>query len=99
MVKIVKPVVHVHTVTNKTETQQINKSMLPLTGVEGRAGMVAIVEEEGNVDLKDLHFKLQSALPPYAHPIFVRKLHKLDTTGMDGICQTFFLISYFPASP
>ena len=53
-----------------------------IVGQEGRACMVAIVDEQDQLDLVMLHKKLQEALPPYARPLFIRILKKLDTTGM-----------------
>jgi solute carrier family 27 (fatty acid transporter), member 1/4 len=48
---------------------------------EGRAGMVAITDPEGTVNLERLCERLQKALPPYARPLFVRLLKQADLTG------------------
>lgn len=50
-------------------------------GQEGRAGMAAVFDPEGNVDLGVLVEGVRKALPSYARPIFVRILKKLDMTG------------------
>ncbi|KAG5896525.1 hypothetical protein JTB14_020498 [Gonioctena quinquepunctata] len=52
-----------------------------IRGQEGRAGMVAILDPDGGVDLKKLIEGLRKTLPSYARPIFVRILKKLDMTG------------------
>ena len=54
-------------------------SLMP--GIEGRAGMAAIVDEKGTLDLKQLYADLQKSLPAYARPIFIRVLDKVDVTG------------------
>ncbi len=58
-----------------------NKLFLYATGVEGRAGMAAIVDEHHHVDLAELHRDLQKALPAYARPIFLRIIQEMDVTG------------------
>lgn len=50
-------------------------------GQEGRAGMAAILDPEGAVDLKSLAEGVRKALPSYARPIFLRILKKMDMTG------------------
>ncbi|XP_044268759.1 long-chain fatty acid transport protein 4 [Tribolium madens] len=52
-----------------------------IRGVEGRAGMAAIFDPEGTVDLAQLAEGTKKALPFYARPIFIRILKKLDMTG------------------
>ncbi|XP_046398342.1 long-chain fatty acid transport protein 4 isoform X2 [Ischnura elegans] len=52
-----------------------------VTGLEGRAGMIAILDKENTLDLKMLHSGIQKALPAYARPIFIRVLPELDMTG------------------
>lgn len=58
-----------------------------LPGQEGRAGMVAIVDDQNQLDLEKLYKDLQVALPAYARPLFIRILKNVDTTGL-------FLASY-----
>ncbi|KAK3088224.1 hypothetical protein FSP39_016340 [Pinctada imbricata] len=50
-------------------------------GAEGRAGMAAIVDENDNLDLRNLTTQLQQSLPPYARPLFLRLMKEVDTTG------------------
>ncbi|GLH04520.1 Luciferin 4-monooxygenase [Gryllus bimaculatus] len=49
--------------------------------VEGRAGMAAIVDEQGNLDLKKLAEGVKKNLPAYARPLFLRVLTSLPKTG------------------
>jgi citronellyl-CoA synthetase len=50
-------------------------------GVEGRAGMVAFELEEGEeLDLDKLQTLVESELPPYAQPVFIRILRSAETT-------------------
>jgi hypothetical protein len=51
-------------------------------GIEGRAGMAAIVDENYTLDLDVLKSDLQRGLPAYAVPIFIRLMKAVDTTGM-----------------
>jgi len=50
-------------------------------GVEGRAGMAAIVEPSGGLDLKYFLSAVKNQLPSYATPIFLRLVQNLDITG------------------
>ncbi|XP_049811593.1 long-chain fatty acid transport protein 1-like isoform X2 [Schistocerca nitens] len=50
-------------------------------GMEGRAGMVAILDEDSTLDLKAFAEGLKQSLPSYARPIFLRILKKVDMTG------------------
>lgn len=52
-----------------------------LSGIEGRAGMAAIVGSEETVKLPSLATQLQLALPAYAVPLFVRLIEEADMTG------------------
>lgn len=49
-------------------------------GAEGRAGMAAIVVEEG-VDFSSVYAHVSEALPAYAVPRFIRVVEELATTG------------------
>ena len=49
-------------------------------GREGRAGMAAL-QTSGPVDFKLFHAFLQSALPSYARPVFLRVQKSAETTG------------------
>ena len=50
-------------------------------GMEGRAGMTAIVGTEKTVDLNALLQQLSLSLPAYAIPLFVRLIESADVTG------------------
>ena len=50
-------------------------------GVEGKAGMAAIVEDAAKFDLDRFLMKLKAELPSYAIPLFVRLVSSLDITG------------------
>jgi fatty-acyl-CoA synthase len=49
-------------------------------GAEGRAGMAALVVDEG-FDIKAFGEHVGQELPPYAQPLFVRILPAIETTG------------------
>ncbi|XP_049733329.1 long-chain fatty acid transport protein 1 isoform X4 [Elephas maximus indicus] len=51
-------------------------------GVEGKAGMAAIVDPHGQLSPNALYQELQKELAPYARPIFLRLLPQMDTTGV-----------------
>ncbi|MBO0736848.1 MAG: long-chain-acyl-CoA synthetase [Alphaproteobacteria bacterium] len=51
-----------------------------IPGNEGRAGMAAIVAEEG-LNLTALRHHLAAQLPQYARPLFVRLRNSIETTG------------------
>lgn len=50
-------------------------------GVEGKAGMAAIVEDVAKFDLDQFLSNLKAELPSYAIPLFVRLVRNLDITG------------------
>jgi solute carrier family 27 fatty acid transporter 1/4 len=50
-------------------------------GSEGRAGMAAIVDQDGSLNLVKLAEGLKKALPFYARPMFIRIVRKVDMTG------------------
>ncbi|KAK0087178.1 hypothetical protein PV325_001630 [Microctonus aethiopoides] len=50
-------------------------------GMEGRAGMAAIVDPDCLLDFKALAEGLDRALPSYARPIFLRIVKELEMTG------------------
>ena len=50
-------------------------------GIEGRAGMAAIVQPEGGIDLNWFLSAIKNQLPSYAMPIFLRMVKELDITG------------------
>jgi solute carrier family 27 fatty acid transporter 1/4 len=50
-------------------------------GNEGRAGMSAIADPEGTLDLDALTAGINKSLPSYARPLFIRILHQVELTG------------------
>jgi solute carrier family 27 fatty acid transporter 1/4 len=54
--------------------------------VEGRAGMVAIVDTDNTLDLAAFVKGAQATLPSYACPLFVRVLSQLEMTGKNLSC-------------
>jgi len=50
-------------------------------GVEGKAGMAAIVEDAAKFDLDTFLLRLKAELPTYAIPLFVRLVNTIDITG------------------
>ncbi|XP_029043272.1 long-chain fatty acid transport protein 4-like [Osmia bicornis bicornis] len=50
-------------------------------GMEGRAGMAAIVDPDSLLDFKALAEGLEKALPAYARPIFLRIVKEIEMTG------------------
>ena len=69
-------------------------------GVEGRAGMAAIVQPEGGIDLNWFLSAIKNQLPSYAMPIFLRMVKELDITGKNEYIiifncrRTYHLIEY-----
>uniref|UniRef100_A0A8C5JZ81 long-chain-fatty-acid--CoA ligase n=1 Tax=Jaculus jaculus TaxID=51337 RepID=A0A8C5JZ81_JACJA len=57
-------------------------------GVEGKAGMAAIVDPHSKLDPNSMYQELQKVLAPYARPIFLRLLPHVDTTGTFKIQKT-----------
>lgn len=43
--------------------------------------MAALVDPRGQLDLNELARSLDTALPKYAHPIFIRILSEIELTG------------------
>lgn len=52
-----------------------------IPGTEGKAGMAAIVDTEGKLDLEHLGAGIRGSLPPYARPLFIRVLSELPMTA------------------
>jgi len=52
-----------------------------IPGNEGKAGMVAIEDADGRLDLTELLVRLKLNLPGYAIPVLVRVVRKLETTS------------------
>ncbi len=59
-------------------------------GAEGRAGMAALTLEEGctELDLASISEHINSELPAYARPVFLRIQRELDTTGTFKMVKT-----------
>lgn len=55
---------------------------------EGRAGMAAIVDPNNALDITTLAERFDKTLPPYARPIFIRVLQKMNMTGTFKIKKT-----------
>lgn len=49
--------------------------------MEGKAGMAAIVDPDGKIDLQNLAAGIKGSLPPYARPVFIRIMSELPMTG------------------
>lgn len=52
-----------------------------IPGSEGKAGMAAICDPEGKLDLKTFLRDVRNALPAYAVPLFIRVVKDLEATG------------------
>ncbi len=50
-------------------------------GAEGRAGMAAIYDENGSLNIDRLAKDVREQIPVYARPQFIRILTKIDLTG------------------
>jgi fatty-acyl-CoA synthase len=60
--------------------KEANVYGVTVPGMDGRAGMAAVVTGAG-FDIAGLAMALSANLPPYARPVFVRLLPELETTG------------------
>lgn len=49
--------------------------------LDGKAGMAAMVDPKGDLDLAAFAFALDKSLPFYARPIFLRILNSIELTG------------------
>ena len=59
-------------------------------GVEGKAGMAAIVEEAGKFDLERFLNRIRAELPAYAIPLFIRLVSTIDITGEKSMSNLSF---------
>jgi solute carrier family 27 fatty acid transporter 1/4 len=50
--------------------------------------MAAIADPDNTLDIKTLTGALEKTLPPYARPVFIRVLEKMDITGTFKIKKT-----------
>lgn len=69
------------TVSNMVQLKDAVVYGVEIPGTEGRAGMAAIHDPEGVVDLGHLAKGIQEQLPAFARPLFVRLVKHLDITG------------------
>lgn len=60
--------------------------LLQVPGSEGRAGMAALVEPEGGLDVAGFLKAVKKQLPPYAIPMFLRVVKHVDITGVYYCC-------------
>ena len=75
-----------NTTTKVYKNLQVACYGVEIPGAEGRAGMIAIVQED-DVDMDELSRELQQRLPPYAVPLFVRVVDKLEYTATEKIIK------------
>ena len=69
------------TVSNMIELKDAVVYGVEIPGTEGKAGMAAIHDPEGEVDLQQLAMGVKEKLPSFARPLFVRFVKHLDITG------------------
>ncbi|MEO8301345.1 MAG: long-chain-acyl-CoA synthetase [Rhizomicrobium sp.] len=60
--------------------REANVYGVTVPGVDGRAGMAALVAD-GDFSFDDLSFRLKARLAPYARPIFLRLSSSIEVTG------------------
>lgn len=68
--------------TKDHKYSNITKYSWQIRGAEGRAGMAAIYDENGTLDVNKLASDIKEQLPAYSRPQFVRILTKIDLTGI-----------------
>lgn len=76
----------------KINLRRHNSLILSCSGVEGKAGMAAIADSDGTFDCDAFLQKVQTALPPYARPVFLRLSPSVDTTGKPPRMTSHFWI-------
>lgn len=76
-----------YTCTDQTQNFVVSKCSVSLPwppqvpGAEGRAGMAAIIDDEGSLNLEELYTSITKILPSYARPLFLRTVKQLEMTG------------------
>jgi acyl-CoA synthetase (AMP-forming)/AMP-acid ligase II len=60
---------------------EVNAYGVQIPGTEGRAGMIAMVLKHSDFDGESFRDHVDSSLPAYARPLFVRVREKMETTG------------------
>ncbi|CAG7699633.1 unnamed protein product [Allacma fusca] len=68
-------------ITSITQLKDCIVYGVQIPGTEGRAGMAAIVDPSASLDLGVLASGVQSKLPAYARPLFLRLTKQIETTG------------------
>ena len=65
-------------------------------GVEGKAGMAAIVEDAAKFDLDSFLQRLKAELPSYSIPLFLRLVNSIDITGncLSSVASTLTFIVF-----
>lgn len=71
------------------ETATVYGVEIPHT--DGRAGMVAIPDEDENVDLQKLHMSCVEQLPKYSRPLFVRLVKEVQMTSMLALMKQSYI--------
>lgn len=71
------------TINSHPQVAFCNVYGVEVPAADGRAGMAALVLQEGvaELDLKDFSAYINRSLPAYARPVFLRVMTQLDTTG------------------
>merc|ERR1719495_103844 len=69
------------TISNMVELRDAAVYGVQIPGTEGRAGMAAIHDPDGEVDLGALAVGVTEQLPSFARPLFIRLVAHLDMTG------------------
>lgn len=75
-------------INQSTEVNYSNVYGVELPGTDGRAGMAALVMSQDDFDIKALSQHIQSQLPGYSRPVFLRILPDMDTTGTFKLRKT-----------
>ena len=60
---------------------KFRNGIVQVPGSEGRAGMAAILDPDGSLDVKNLAEGLAKVLPTYARPLFIRVVNTIELTG------------------
>ncbi|XP_067001452.2 long-chain fatty acid transport protein 4 isoform X2 [Anabrus simplex] len=75
-------------ITSVVQVKDVAVYGVQVPGTEGRAGMVAIVDPDGTLNLKALAEGVNTNLPAYARPVFVRVMKEIELTGTYKIKKT-----------
>ena len=71
------------TVSNMVSLKDAIVYGVEVPGNEGRAGMAAIHDPEGEIDLQQLASGVKEKLPSYSRPMFLRLVDQLEMTGTE----------------